>query len=698
MTESTLDDSPKVDASIDHPIITITPIATEPTSMDVDKDMEVDKKQEEPQQQQDTLRTSLFKPRSRTLSTSHHPTTKRAFQIPVPGFVENSTRLRSYAEKLVPTFPSALRGRINPFTLVFKHLAKPTEADLEEGCTRTSTKASARRTRQYLVAQRKKSNMTGRYMSISTQDPILNELVTEGEFERYFNMICTKKVRILVLVALLMEIAMSVFTFLKHGNYEFTRDAVYTVELALTFVVACIVIPFPRTTSYVEVVYLQIMLLTNNITRIWYYDVYPPYEPTYQIYLWINFALPTAKFWRASITGTFGIVALVTVRLIQGYSNATDVVLSQGGSYLVYLVAVAFGSRLCEIINRALFTELIQVCPHLPAQKTYAIFERHYNKTTHTITQRFKDPHTEEEFLRYYASESIIELGLVMATLATTIYYVLQDHLYAKPGTLYIFLLLRICVMVPVTLSLLYFSIMRRKHPYRADLMSLAAFAVLIGVQCYMFKSVTSWEGSLYYFGGVMRVLTLGASQLFFLPMLILLPISFAILPLAIIESQSMYTNYILFLVILVVVLGCYSLLREKNQRLRFLVQRHARDILTPELALELSETATETATTTGVVTAGATTDKDEVGAIEMTMIQDAATKIDVVVDHNDDSHDPQLIVNIMPDGTPIKESTLYEELIHSSTPHTQSNPSTPRGKKNLLEYPNNLRSSKGCE
>ncbi|GAM28165.1 hypothetical protein SAMD00019534_113410 [Acytostelium subglobosum LB1] len=578
------------------------------STLNISRNKESDYLDYKPQQQQQNGNGSAMDLHtSRTLSSSGMVDTymhnSNVFQIPVPKFIKDNERLNEYYEKFVPKFPSALKDRINPVTLVFKKRSKLQQQQHQcdgsrdgqcQGCAgclrRYSTRSSAKKVRDQLALARLESPKTrGQFQPVSSSDPVLDELITEGEFERYFNLICKTKIKVLMSFAVVLQILMSVFNYMKEGGYLLRRDALYTTELVVTIVCALIIIPLPALASYVEVVYLQILLLTNNISRIFYIDVFPPYEPSYQIYLWVNFSVPTAKFWRACITGTIGVFALVIIRIINAYPpSVLHVIFSQGGSYMFYLVAAGFGARLNEITNRALFAELVRVCPHMPAQKTYDHFDKFYKRATNFLTQRFKDREMERGFIQFYSSESIIEVGVVLATTATTIFYTMQDYLYSKPGTLFIFLLLRFIIMVPVTLSMLYLSVMRRTHPYRADLLSFIAFTVLIGVQCAMFTQTSTRDGSLYYFGGVMRVVTLASSQLFFLYLLVLLPVSFAILPLAMVGKGTANTNYILFFIIFTVIIACYSLLREKNQRVRYLIRHYSRDILTPELAKEL--------------------------------------------------------------------------------------------------------------
>ncbi|EFA85595.1 hypothetical protein PPL_01378 [Heterostelium album PN500] len=380
---------------------------------------------------------------------------EKRYQIPLPNFIKNSKMMSRYADKMIPKFPKSIRDRINPFTLIFLHRNKDVRSCFglpKIGWStdiKPSTKTAAKKTQKLLQEQ----NLPPHFLH--RNDPVLDNLLTEGQFERYFNIICKKKVRVLISVAILMQIFLSLFTYLKFGNYVFKRDVGISTELVVTLICAFAVIVFPKTTSRVEVVYLQILLLTNNITRIWWEDWFPPYEPSYQIFLWINFSVPTAKFWRSSITGFIGIACLVTIRLVQKYDTVTNIIVSQGGSYLLYHIAVGFGTRLNEIANKALFAEIVQANPALPAHKTYFIFERYYDRISNRFTQRFRDKEMEQGFLKFYSSESIVEVGVVVSTLATSVYYVIQDIRYHNPGMLLMFLLLRFLVIVPSTLGLI---------------------------------------------------------------------------------------------------------------------------------------------------------------------------------------------------------------------------------------------------
>ncbi|GAM28164.1 hypothetical protein SAMD00019534_113400 [Acytostelium subglobosum LB1] len=532
------------------------------------------------------------------------------YQIPIPKFVKKNEQLLSVYQRVVPRFPQSIKGRINPVTLVFKQRNHNNHIDDDElgaqqprqdSCViRCSTAQSANNARKTLQLQSHTSPH-----SIDSSDPVLDELITEGEFERYFNLVSHYNIRILVVAALILQILTSVLNYMKEGNYVFGRDFHYTFQLGVTVVLVFILIPFPLAISYSECVYLQILLLTNNIPRLIYKDPFPLYEPSYQMFLWLNYSIPTAKFWRSTLTGAIGIVALVAIRLAKDFRPFIDVFLSMGGSYLFYLISSGFGARLFEISNRSLFVEIVQSFPALPAHKTYQVIHKFYRGCSSRISLRFNDREMERRFIEFYSSESVIELGMVLASCATTIFYAMQDYIFSSPDKLYIFLILRFVVVLPTTLATLYFSILRKTHPYRADMYSVVAYIILVAVQCIMFSLMPTREGALYYFGGVMRVLSLAVSQLFFLYMLVLLPFGCAILPLSIIDkNRSANTNYILFFVIFINVIALYSLVREKTQRLRFLVRYYVQDMLTSEtvsdlLAKEVVGDDTEQASTT---------------------------------------------------------------------------------------------------
>eukprot|EP01132_Coremiostelium_polycephalum_P000786 gene786-977_t len=369
---------------------------------------------------------------------------------------------------------------------------------------------------------------------------LLDDIITEGNFERYYNLISHKKVIILVIFAVFLQILLSLFTYFKYGDYKLQRDISITIELIVTVVISAIVITFPLSISRCQTIYLQILLITNSIMRLTWGDIFPNYEPSYQMFIWINFSLPTAKFWRSSITGFVGIMVLVIIRLIQHYDTTSNIIISQGGAYLLYHISIAFGSRIYELTNRALFAELVAVNPSLPPAENKEI---------------------ESAFLRFYSSNSILEYGVVFSTVATSIYYVVQDLNFSKTGTFILF------------------------NPFKADVLSLGSFILLMASQIIMYTQTSGYTGSLYYLGGVMRVLTLASTQLFFLFTAGLIPTSFVIIPLVFTQfAIKENVNYVLFFFIFVVILAFYSYQREKTHRLRYLVNNLAELVLTNNL------------------------------------------------------------------------------------------------------------------
>ncbi|EGG23701.1 hypothetical protein DFA_05835 [Cavenderia fasciculata] len=413
------------------------------------------------------------------------------------------------------------------------------------------------------------------------REEAINDQLTEGSYERYFNTIAYRKVVVLVCAAIVLQLALTGATYVKFGNYVFMRDAAVTTELATTIIAALTVIFFPKSTSRVQVVYLLILLLTNNMTRLMWEDWFPPFEPSYQMFIWINLSLPTAKFSRSIWTGTIGIVSIVIIRIAQEYDTVANVIVTQGGAYFLYQVSAAFGQRIIEVAQRCLFTELVNIDPFRSPIELYHIFHRFYISQSSRLTLKFRDALIESRFHEFYAKESTLELGVVFSTVITSIYYVIQDIHYCKPGTLPFYIALRFAVIIPLTCSLLYVSVLRKKTPFKADFIALIILIILEIVQVAMYTQTNSLYGSFYYFGGVMRVLTLGSAQLFFLFFAVLLPFSFIIVPFALtLFAPSSSINYLLFLIIFAIVVASFNYLREQNQRLRFLVKYLATEAL----------------------------------------------------------------------------------------------------------------------
>ncbi|GAM27831.1 hypothetical protein SAMD00019534_110070 [Acytostelium subglobosum LB1] len=486
------------------------------------------------------------------------------FTVPLPNALLQYPMVSKVWSAMIPKFPDSIKDRIHISTLVFRAKQEPIHSPFIDASMESIKMASS-------VHNNTNNNV---------------QVISEGDYERYNNLISQRRIRIIILVAILMQACMSALNYIKYGNYMFRRDVIMTSQLVVTVISAAILFRFPLTSSRVTVLYLQFILLCNPLQRLVWADTFPPYEPSYQIMLWINFSVPTAKFWRASVTGLVGIMSVIIIRILQQYDTVFRILWLQLGTYLLYHIVVGFGSRLSEVVNRALYVELLYLSPLQPAHKTYACVERYCRARSHWLTQRFKDAEIEKRFLAFYGQESFVEVGLLLSTVISSAYYIFQDMYYSKSGMLVMFLVLRFVLVIPGFVMLFYLSIMRKTNPIKADLLSLIIFTLIILAQYAMFDQVVSWEGSLFYFGAMMRVLTLASNQLFLVHTLYIIPISYAIIPLSVVLYGSQNNNYIFFFVVLTVVVIVFTLIREKNQRLRFLVQQYGAEALVDKVAM----------------------------------------------------------------------------------------------------------------
>ncbi|KAF2071773.1 hypothetical protein CYY_006919 [Polysphondylium violaceum] len=406
--------------------------------------------------------------------------------------------------------------------------------------------------------------------------------ITEDDYEDYRCLLSHRKLSGILVISSLLEIMLTLINyFIIHGNFEIHRDIGNVLETFGVMVITQMIIFKPLWTAKLMAAMSTLILTTNLLPKILnIHSLSYNYDPTLQVMLWVLFYYPTGNFARSSIIGIATVVILIVFRLVHKNYSVVNILFVEGASYLAYAVVNSISQRSNEFFQRSLYVELKQCNPDLPPHKVWGIFNTFYQQNSFKYLLFFNTTEMEHRFLGYYSKQCNLELGILLSTIISSLYYLVQDFQLHKTTDVAVFIALRFAVIIPCSLFLVYCSFMRRQNPYRADFLSSVSVLCIVASQIIMFVKTGPNESSLFYLGGVMRALTFLSSQLLLTPLVFPLMASYVMIPIAAIYYLSGTFTHILFFTMFTSLAFDFSFNREKTQRIRFLIRYYKNQAL----------------------------------------------------------------------------------------------------------------------